>query len=132
MSPMFAEKSKYLEYFLSWYHVIQAKPSASRITTVKIPPKKARAAEELEELVVDVTGQLAAGELGMVLSEVVLVLLSMVLVLVSVVLLSLVLVLVVSGRVGMLVLVVLVLFLLMSMVFVMFLLVSIELSVLVE
>jgi len=89
---------------------------------VKIPPKKARAAEELEELAVDVTGQLPAAELGVVLSEVVLVLLSMVLVLVSVVLLSFVLVLVVSGRVGMLVLVVLVLFWL----------VLIELSLLVE
>ena len=56
--PIFDEKSKYLECFLRWYHLIQAKPRASRITTVKIPPRKARAAEEPEELV-GVTGQLA-------------------------------------------------------------------------
>merc|ERR1712181_20410 len=75
LSPMFAdEKSKYLEYFLFWYHLMTAKTIASRITTAKIPPKKARAAsEELEELV-DVTGQLVAGGFGMVLLAVLLVL----------------------------------------------------------
>jgi len=52
---MFDEKSKYLECFLSRNHFIQAKPRASRMTMVKIPPRKARAAEELD----DVTGQLA-------------------------------------------------------------------------
>jgi len=83
LSPIPDEKSKYLEYFLIWYHLITAKPRASRITTVKIPPKKARATEE--ELVDVVTGQLEAVEIGMVLLDVVLVLESLVLVLVSVV-----------------------------------------------
>jgi len=68
LSPTLAdEKSKYLEYFLIWYHLITAKARASRITTVKIPPKKARATEELE----DIARQLA-GELGMVVLEVIL------------------------------------------------------------
>ena len=46
--PMLAEKSKYFEYFLNWYHLMKAKASASRISTMKTPPKKARANEELE------------------------------------------------------------------------------------
>jgi len=48
LSPMFALRQKYLEYFLRWYHFIQAKASPSRITTRKIPPKKAPTEEELE------------------------------------------------------------------------------------
>jgi len=43
--------SEYLEQFLIWYHLIQAKTSPSRISTRKIPPKKARAADEALELV---------------------------------------------------------------------------------
>ena len=46
--PMLAEKLKYFEYFLNWYHLMKAKASASRISTMKTPPKKARANEELE------------------------------------------------------------------------------------
>ena len=46
--PMLAEKSKYFEYFLNWYHLMKAKASASRISTMKTPPKKARANKELE------------------------------------------------------------------------------------
>ena len=49
--PMLAEKSKYFEYFLNWYHLMKAKASASRISTMKTPPKKARANEEELELV---------------------------------------------------------------------------------
>merc|ERR1712037_759460 len=49
LSPMFALRQKYLEYFLRWYHFIQAKASPSRITTRKIPPKKAPTeSDELE------------------------------------------------------------------------------------
>ena len=48
MSAGMAHKSEYLERFLIWYHFIQAKTSPSRITTVKTPPKKAPAEEELE------------------------------------------------------------------------------------
>ena len=48
LSPMLAEKLKYFEYFLNWYHLMKAKASASRISTMKTPPKKARANEELE------------------------------------------------------------------------------------
>jgi len=95
---LFVEKSKYLEYFLIWYHLIQANTSASRTTTVKIPPKNARATEELEEPL-DNPRQLVGG-IGMVVSVVLLVL-----VLVSVLLVLVMLVLVL----GVLVLVVLVL-----------------------
>ena len=49
ISAGMAHKSEYLECFLIWYHFIQAKASPSRITTRKIPPKKAPTeSEELE------------------------------------------------------------------------------------
>jgi len=49
ISAGMAHKSEYLECFLIWYHFIQAKASPSRITTRKIPPKKAPTEpEELE------------------------------------------------------------------------------------
>ena len=49
ISAGMAHKSEYLECFLIWYHLIQAKASPSRITTRKIPPKKAPTeSEELE------------------------------------------------------------------------------------
>ena len=53
LSPMLAEKLKYFEYFLNWYHLMKAKASASRISTMKTPPKKARANEEELELVAE-------------------------------------------------------------------------------
>ena len=66
LSSLFAEKSKYSEYFLMWYFFIQAKAITSMIRIVKTPPKKTPADEEE---VAGVSGQLAG---GLVLSEVVL------------------------------------------------------------
>jgi len=66
LSSWFPERSKYSEYFLTWYFFIQAKAIASMIRTVKTPPKKTPADEEE---VVGVSGQLPG---GLLMAEVVL------------------------------------------------------------
>merc|ERR1719510_1643973 len=58
---MFEEKSWYLKNFLLWYHLMRAKTSTSRSTTMKTPPKKASAGEELELVAVHGIGVVVVG-----------------------------------------------------------------------
>merc|ERR1712165_284719 len=61
LSPMFEEKSWYLKNFLLWYHLMRAKTSTSRSTTMKTPPKKASAGEVLELVAVHGIGVIVVG-----------------------------------------------------------------------
>merc|ERR1712165_649160 len=61
LSPMFEEKSWYLKNFLLWYHLMRAKTSTSRSTTMKTPPKKDSAGEELELVAVHGIGVIVVG-----------------------------------------------------------------------
>merc|ERR1719150_2319521 len=61
LSPTFEEKLWYLKNFLLWYHLMRAKTSTSRSTTMKTPPKKARAGEELELVAVHGIGVIVGG-----------------------------------------------------------------------
>merc|ERR1719510_2765407 len=58
---MFEEKSWYLKNFLLWYHLMRAKTSTSRSTTMKTPPKKASAGEGLELVAVHGIGVIVVG-----------------------------------------------------------------------
>merc|ERR550517_1510726 len=61
LSPMFEEKLWYLKNFLLWYHLMRAKTSTSRSTTMKTPAKKASAGEELDLVAVHGIGVIVVG-----------------------------------------------------------------------
>merc|ERR550517_900976 len=61
LSPTFEEKLWYLKNFLLWYHLMRAKTSTSRSTTMKTPAKKASAGEELDLVAVHGIGVIVVG-----------------------------------------------------------------------
>merc|ERR1712088_1256169 len=61
LSPTFEEKLWYLKNFLLWYHLMRAKTSTSRSTTMNTPPKKASAGEVLELVAVHGIGVIVVG-----------------------------------------------------------------------